>query len=441
MKLLYQYNLILLTFVITSCSSTEAMPSSTLPIVSVKTETHPTTAIQSTTAPTQMATTSLPVQGNPTFTSTIRASPVEIIRYEPLDIMPSVPSGTSIRGSLILIGLGNNRTYRLDFTQNYEQDFPETTYCWSVSPDSRWLAYCQHRNDLPAKDWLIIESSDGKQVNELPIGKNWNVFLTLTWLDNQRLVFNLEQSDSQSILPIVIVNPFTGEQQEIASDYPDLKPMISGPSGTLHFVFNTVVYHPSLNLVIYPQTTEEGFFIVLWNRQTKQVLARIKDLGGFGRYPIWSPDMEKFIVAVIHQGGKQPGDFSTFIEELFSVTQEGGIQQLTHFGENFDNAEIGLASWSPDGKRLAFWLTTSPSMCGEGPNLAVIEIENRNVTNYCVPTYFGDAPLPIWSPDGKCIAVESRGKDGLRVILMNLEQAWAAQIADNAYPIGWLGGP
>lgn len=119
------------------------------------------------------------------------------------------------------------------------------------------------------------------------------------------------------------------------------------------------------------------------------------------------------------------------------------MDQLTNFGNYFSYAEIGNASWSPDGKYLAFFIATKPSECGEGEFLAVMEIETRIVTNYCIYVVpGGTGPQPIWSPDSRFIAVEPHEPDNDRVIVVDSEQGWVAQVAgDNSYPGGWLATP
>jgi len=389
------------------------------------------------TLPSQPMPSLTPTLVKPAATNTATRPPEFVFRYQSLDISPSLPVNVPLTGALVIL---DDPHYILNLEQGSKQELPEKTLCFSTSPDGQWLAYCQYEEEV-----LIIQSANGQEVITLPVGEDWWLSGS-AWLDNQRLVFNLfwkDETEIKSIRPVVVVNPFTGETLELASDYPDLKPRITGAGGgTMHFNYSTVVYHPSLNnLVIYPKTTADGAFVTLWDRQAEEVLASVRDLGEFGRLPLWTPDGSEFVVAVIHQGGKATDEFRAFIEEWFSVTSAGEIQQLTHFGNFFDHVEIYNAKWAPDGQRLAFWLRTIPSECGEGQYLAVLERETSQVTNYCIFGSIYDAHPPVWSLDGKYIAVGSN--DGIirQVILVSIEEGWAAQISEDVTPVGWLVSP
>lgn len=364
-----------------------------------------------------------------------------MLQYQPLEIAPSLPAGATPPGALVLQGFGGDPSYFLEFEQGRQREIPPDITRFSTSPDGQWLAYMQAADKTSGKDWLIVvESADGQEVHQLPLEPDW-FFGNPEWFDNQRLVFNLLRADYSgpvSILPLEIVNPFTGERLELASDYPDMRPSLSGPGGsTMDFLVTSVVYHPSLDLVVYPKTTRAGFFVVLWDRRSQQALASLTDLGGFNQTPLWRPDGELFVYAAVPEGGIRSDDFSKMIDEWFSVSREGEIQQLTHFGDFFEHAAIGRARWSPDGQRLAFWLATQPTVCGEGEYLAMLEMRTQQVINYCVYGSTGYYPPPIWSPDSRYVAFLSEQQDS-PVILVSVEQGWAARIGEDRYPAGWL---
>jgi hypothetical protein len=291
---------------------------------------------------------------------------------------------------------------------------------------------------------LVVLSADGQQRFVTPVLEGWRWDLRTIWLDNEHLVFNLAEDPSHDtdILATTVVNPFTGTYVELASDYPDLKPNPLGPAGTLHFSYSTVVYEPFLEMVVYPQTTTDGDYVALWDRQSQRTVARIETPGGFLRVPVWSPDAMQFVIAVIAKRGMQPGEF---VEELYSLDRGGSVIQLTRFADYFSQAEIGNLNWSPDGRHLAFWIRTTPSVCA-GENLATLDMTTEQVTNYCV---LGSndkgipASAPVWSLDSQYVAAYSYKSEAAssRVLLVNIDQGWVAQVAESAYPVGWLVGP
>jgi hypothetical protein len=367
------------------------------------------------------------------------------LQYQPLEIAPALPTGSKPPGTLIIEGYGRDPSYFINFAQGSVQEILKDRSCFSTSPNGQWLAYCQGPEPF-VLEWLIIESANGEQMARLPINIDW-FFGSPDWLDNQRLVFDLWKDKSKpllSVLPVEVVNPFTGERQELASDYPDLFPSNAGPGGsTMYFVTHTVVYHPSLDLVVYPKTPRDNnrAFVVLWDRKANHEVASV-GTGLFGHTPMWSPDGAQFVVAIVTKAGELADDDSEFIEEWFSVSREGKVQQLTHFGDYFSDVEIGRARWSPDGQYLAFFLTTKPTQCDEGENLSVMDMKTWQVTNYCVPGVMGiGGPSPIWSPDSRYVAFNDSVSTNPHVVIVDIEQGWAAQIAGDLYPMGWLTTP
>lgn len=379
----------------------------------------------------------------PTPTVTITPYVLDFIQYQPLEILPVLPLGTSISGRLVVAA---DPDYILDFADQSKRLFQDVYLCLSTSPNGQQLAYCKFTDNHP-EGQLIVEDVRGNILAKLPIGE-YSQYLGARWLDNETLVFNVHGGDAP-VLSVGVVNPFTGEREEFPSDYPNIRPESLGPVNSInfHFLYTSVVYHPALNLAIYPEYTDEGFFVVLWDRLTHKALARVKDLDEFLHIPKWSPSGSRFVVAVAVQTN-DPG--RAWIEEYYEVGQDGQVTQLTQFGDGYLHSQIGNAGWSPDGQYLAFWLATDPSECGEGQHLAIMELKTRQITNTCIlgsPYY--DAPSPVWSLDSKYITTINYipDEDMFRMILVDVKSGWVAQISEAApiggdsSPIGWLVSP
>ena len=288
--------------------------------------------------------------------------------------------------------------------------------------------------------WLTIANAGGQLARQFPVDQQWFWCLgEMEWLTNNELLF-LAQEPGKEVTtryPVVVLDTTSGVTREILSDYPGLQPSVEGPAGTFQFTKGSVVYHPSLDLVVYPRTGYGATYIVLWDRRNQSPLATIRDLGGFHQNPIWAPDGQTLAVPIMTSKG---ATLQEYTYEWLTVTQGGQVQQLTHFGAVFTHTEIGDSSWSPDGLRLAFWLDAKPSQC-EGQTLAILDTTTRTTTDYCLlgSDDAGVAALqPAWSLDGQYLAF-GQYMDGVsHTIAVNTQQDWAAQVTENAVPVGWL---
>jgi Tol biopolymer transport system component len=79
-----------------------------------------------------------------------------------------------------------------------------------------------------------------------------------------------------------------------------------------------------------------------------------------------------------------------------------------------EGIEIGSPSWSPDGKKLTWWVSGSfsPSMDGSVA-LVIFDLEDKNVQvlhPYSPNGTGGGLPKPVWSPDGKQLAMVTLGE-------------------------------
>jgi Tol biopolymer transport system component len=196
---------------------------------------------------------------------------------------------------------------------------------------------------------------------------------------------------------------------------------------------------------VYPDIESDPANIVLWDLKDKKALAKIEEGICFGNYPLWSPDGLRFVVAdYLKNSNPVSGEV---VEEWASVSREGQVEWLTNFADYFKEVEIEGANWSPDGKRVAFWLRTKPELCQNEVqdlvNLAVLEIQTQIVINYCVWGEPFTAPPPVWSLDGRYIAIRKFDDQGVsQILLVDLEEGWAAPIAGpDVWPVGWLNAP
>lgn len=380
-----------------------------------------------------------PAQLSPTISSTTTVK--DAMLFNCLDIADRLPSEEPLSGVIALdngdatdLYLWNVRT-----GERIRLPHPEGTRLSNVavSPDRQRIMYYGN----PNSQTLTIATADGKPVLS-------QVIHAWTWFDNQRLIS----------LDHVLVDPFTGQSQRLAANFPNMldPTLIQLYSGYISSS-NLTIYDPTLTRVIYPECDatceaklgKEGatFPVVLWDVEHQQPLARLVTTDYYGNTPLWSPDGKQAIMSA----DTHPVKFVSMADkkdEFSALGRDGGIQQLSHFGELFTYSEIfDDYSLSPDGRWVAFWIAAKPSQF-EDARLAVMNIDSGAVTNYCVkgdpfpnnsPLNYG--PLPIWSPDSTELLVISRDPTApsvRRVVAVDIVHKYAAVIAKDLLPVGWM---
>ena len=104
---------------------------------------------------------------------------------------------------------------------------------------------------------------------------------------------------------------------------------------------------------------------------------------------------------------------------------------------------IFLYSWSPDGRKIAFWVTTGEYTDAYLYQLGILNLDTQKVIlmnnvnsirRTAVPL-----PLPIWSPDGRQILVRNGTEENdYHVLLIDLFQSIGYVMADDMVPLGWM---
>lgn len=364
----------------------------------------------------------------PTASATLL--PGKLLTHQCLEVKPSLPPEARPKGILVI---EQQQPFLLAVGTGKRTALSSSKIQFHVSPNGNWLAsrYVDDNN----KPWLSIETIDGTQ-QLVPWKDDW--FLLGDWLDNERIWI------SHYTEPLLtVVNPFTGEEQELMPAFPGLETVAQEGE---HYALgdSTVLYNSSLNFVVYPRLEEDSrTYVVLWDLQANHLLAKVRDIAkSFSYNPLWSPDQKEIYVAVVDKWDSDTPDNS--IEDFFSLGWDGQVRQLTDFGTSFVDTYIGSASLSLNGKKIAFWLQARPSPYKE-PQLAVLDLETQQVTNYCIPgSYRSSFTSPVWSLDGRYLAIQSQHEPNAGwIILVDTQEGWGAQVAEIAqgWPAGWMAEP
>lgn len=343
------------------------------------------------------------------------------LREQCLDISPNLPREVETEGMIVLYG---KASLLFDPKSGNEKAIKGMQADFLVSPDHKWVV--STLKDSQDKLWLLTTTANGEE--QKPIIWNQDKWFEIGgWLDNERIWI------SHYVGPaLTVVNLFTGERQELEGKFPGIETaedIDRYPLGV-----SSVVYNSHLDLAIYPKPeAEASSYLVLWDVQAEQVLAKIKHISASPpNKPIWSPDGIKVYII--------ESQLETRSDNIFSLSRDGHVRQLTYFGETSDSAKLFGLSLSPDGKSIAFWLSTGSSSNSQD-SLAVLVLETGQVTNYCITgsTKYGGLSYPIWSPNGRYLAIAHWDETASpRAVLVDTWQGWAADLVKDMTPEGWI---
>jgi WD40-like Beta Propeller Repeat len=341
-------------------------------------------------------------------------------------------------------GSGPRPVYLLNPITNEKKEFATVENQYpddiSISPNGHWLAYTifdsNDQDTIPSKS-LVVVNPTGQEI-ALVSGKDW--MEVSRWLDNERLLVKHNPTNpiTPQITGLTMVNPFTGEQKELSTDFPDLWAL-----GVMYewWKLTETVFDPNLTRVIYPMMTNDGTDIVLENYTNHKIITRLSPAAPT-MIPIWSIDGSKFIIANT-LGDERSNQYPLF--ELFNVTRDGEITQLTNFMSYYTRTYITNYRWSPDGRYIVFslegWRDDAENA---DSSWAVLDTQTKEITNYCLAPYKSLFTGPFWSPDSREFIVEVADRnsaDKSQLILVNIMNNSAVQVAENVIPYGWMTSP
>ncbi len=406
------------------------------------TRTFQPTPISAETLPTASPTSTLMPLPFPTDTPPVDTPPTDF-NIDCLDILPTIPPEIETSGIIVLVEeLPRRDAYLLNIKTGSTILLPrlakESTTMFSVSPDRQWLVYYAEGTHLDNSRLIVVDSSGGQVITKAASKFEW--WGIDGWLNNQEILIDKYQSlphiSLATPLPALAFNPFTGVENDLAGNYPNmvyLYPKFEWKD----FGFSATGYDPTLNLVAYARN--DGY-VILWDIQASREIAKLRGSASFGNGPSWLPDGSQFIID--SQPGSIPPEISN--EELYSVSRSGKISRLTYLTNKFLEVFISGYEWSPDGNMIAFWLATKPDIVTDpaGQNslidrLTVLDTKTQLVTSYCLG---GESIIstPVWSPDGNQILINVRDGNSYSSVFVDIEHKIAAWVARNTIPVGWM---
>lgn len=339
-----------------------------------------------------------------------------------VDLLSELPEPSLIQGQLILEPGAGNTAIRpspkfISIGSRSAAQLPYEWYSFSTSPDRKNLTYSFFKGEGSSSlveyfARIIINGPDSMELT-IPYEEGW---FDIDWLDNENLKIFRRRTMVQSsglgdltidLLPSVIVyNILTKERRELTPDFPDITTQEIAIAG--HII--RPEYDPGLTRVVYPGeppaddplSIRTGYGIYrLRNLESGEILASVATGDIYEHRPAWSPDGTNFVIAGMV--GEN--------HELFLVSREGDIVRLTEITSVFSEFDIGELSWSPDGKKIAFWLreglysASTPDNIGQ--TLLILDLDQMKIIDYCIPgnrKQF-EKSVPVWSPDSRYLAV------------------------------------
>jgi hypothetical protein len=283
-----------------------------------------------------------------------------------------------------------------------------------VSPDGRWLAYREWFNG-ETEDQLRIISANEQQLS-LSQPEGWDHIIG--WLGNESLALTAKEHPDGTV---IIFNPFTGEMHEIV---PSFEPLSQSSLVSWHAAYNPfALYDPTLTLVFYVESQQaqssQVFKGILWDTVAKKKLWETSEKADYR--PSWSPDGEYLAVSIGFE------EYATFI-----LNHDG------HEIQRIDNLS-GAPAWSLDGLQVAGYWVNSRTCAPDLPSgLAIFDLITETIDVYCVGSSLYVTLPPVWSPDGRWIAVQDEFQDVFRVIVIDLAENKAFEVTRDATVVGWM---
>jgi hypothetical protein len=303
-----------------------------------------------------------------------------------------------------------------------------------------------------SQDGLILLNSSGEIISTDP-GILEDSFRPIYWVDSRNLVLTTYTDEKSVPHPSLIYNIDSGEKIEIHPDrFPDFEPWVES-IGVLWGSYghnSRISISPNQHYAVYATYDVDNLthYLVLWDLENDQEVARI-EANQESSFPWWSPDGNYFLTDMKWRSavGESASEIPSGTE-LVRINTLGEVERLTYLTTNWYAVEKDYV-WSPDGTKIAFSLYLFENQEDVSkwwkqeyvPQLAVLDLETSDITHYCLPVY----GRPIWSEDGKFIALggkpsdEPTALDTDRVYVISLDQNIAMEISDvNNSPKGWM---
>jgi WD40 repeat protein len=348
-----------------------------------------------------------------------------------VSLVETLPSIDDLEGRIVIQDEDSGDDYIYDLAADSRVMLKALWDTLIVSPDHSMIAFLDDSSQR-----LFVSSIDGTVISSYltdPLHSAQYLF-PVQWLDNQHILMFASGTgeDPNNLAPYAAIFDLdSGRSEKIALDFTDINLDYHEQGSKWYFVMWSsdfrIAVSPDQDYLVYPGEEDSDDFLVIWDRDNDEEVSRFPNIMPWNTVPRWSPDGERF--AITASGGKSS-------EEIFLLDRYGNYDQITAFGDD-SPGNIHFQSWSPDGKKVAFWLDLfdAEERIFLGGRLFVINLEDGSTTNYCIE---GTKEI-YWSLDGDYLFIE-RIHQGQRsefsVTIVDMKDLWAFDLIDYASVYG-----
>lgn len=323
-------------------------------------------------------------------------------------------------GGIILTSFDKSAIWLYNVDNGRRYPLPETAPCnhnCTLSPDASWLTYFNRATYSFNK--MRLDGTGRTLIAENAAEVTWwNADTLLIWTPGKGAYLRAEGGDAREYLN---VDSVTSVQ----------------PGGRY-------------GVVIEPQG--DGFeraLIDLERRGLEGISDGRVDLGADAAYfnaLSWSPDGAwlAYVAPVLAERGRSGG-------EIFGIrpgdpAPAQWTNLIAHYGaERINGLSVGELSWSPDGTRIAFWVTEitggDVTVNLGSAVIHVLDVNSGAVSAYCGFSTTEHTPNPpklVWSPDSTHIAFggDVPGDDrGYLLLALDVASGTLTALSEGIYPV------
>ncbi len=316
-----------------------------------------------------------------------------------------------------------------------------------VSPSGQWVAFLQGAASGSGVE-LVVADATGQPQWTWPWPAEWRQLAG--WLDDDRLLISRPRSDEPYALSddLITFEIASGVETPLPADFQGFVNTDYYPgSGWETLDWSRLIFNAALERVAFPG---EAGSLVLWDVTANRPITRLAAAESVRVQPRWAPDDQRLVYAgPAARAYPQQGE-TYYQDELFQVTADGAVTRLTHLNEGYTEVSFSRFGWSPDGRYIAAAVVALPNQdpglypapySPDDFRLIVLDTQTLVLVDYCIPAN----PLyaPVWSPDGRYIAVEDRIGDDApsHLYIVDVTQGVAVEVLTGYSLLGWLAAP